>query len=148
MNVNNPITKHRQAAIERALTTGDKTIHQIAAEICIHVDGARRHMFLLIELGKVHIKRYVPSSADNNYQIALYRLGAGRNAKKPPQQTSAQRQVTLRKRILADDDKRALRNARRRAKRRIEAATARPSTWASALFGAARVRERVFGSCV
>lgn len=141
MNAANPITMHRMAAVERALTTGDKTIHQIAAEICIHVDRARNHVFLMLELGKLHIKRYAPRAAGNHYPIAVYRLGAGRNAKKPPRRTGAQKQVTARKRTQADADKRELRNSRQRARRRVQAATSAPSTWVSALFGAARAQE-------
>lgn len=141
MNADNPITKHRIAAIERALNAGDKTIHQIAAEICIHVDRARKHVFLMLELNKLHIKRFAPCAVGNDYPVAVYRLGAGRNAKKPIARTGAQKQVAYRKRIKADAERRDLRNARRRAARSAQAAIASPSTWLSALPGAARTRD-------
>jgi hypothetical protein len=140
MTAINSITLHRIAAIERALTAGDKTLHQITAEIHIHVDRARKHVFLMLELGKLHIRRFAPFALDNDYPIAVYRLGAGRNAKKPAPRTGAQKQAKARKRTQADADKRELRNSRKRARRRIQAATSAPSTWMSALPGASRTQ--------
>lgn len=108
-------------------------------EIALLAAGSELHtrdmLRAAVERKEFSIPKYAPSPVNGNFE-ALYKLGAGRNAKKPRARTSAERCREWRRK--QDPIEREFRAKRYELNRRIKAGV-RPDPLAAALFGSAAV---------
>ncbi len=128
-----PAAKRRIAAILLALASGPLNTSQVAGRIALCAARTHDYMTELVSAGLIHIARWAPRSTGRQHPIEIYKLGAGRNARKPTRQTGAQRQAAMRKRVNADQDRRDLALDRQRTWKRTKRASKKPQSWLSAL---------------
>jgi|GEM_PF-4958780 len=128
-----PLAARRIAMILAALEAGPLTVHALSVKVSLHYDRTREYVFDLAAQHLVHIKAWKPLPTGRQHPVAVYVLGAGKDAKKPKRMTGAQRQAAMRKRIFADQERRELYLARGRAMKRVKRAISKPQTWISAL---------------
>ncbi|MGK5049503.1 hypothetical protein ACQ4WP_26945 [Janthinobacterium sp. GB4P2] len=141
MTPTHPMTVRRTAAITAALRDQALTIRDLAARVFLEYEQTRRYVAHLHADGTVHIARWTVQTAGRETRLAVYKLGAGRDAPRPARLTGTQRQANHILRIRDDADLYDRHKARSRA-RKLKPAR---DPMVSALFGAARVQEVAHG---
>lgn len=91
------------AAFLKAMLSGPMTKRQLADTTGIYYDTILGLIATLERENVVHICGWLPDSM-GRYQTAIYTLGGGKDAEKPPKQTPAMRSAAYKRRRKAKND--------------------------------------------
>ncbi len=139
MNANDLRRERRCEAILAALADGPLMIQSIADAVGMCYERTRDYLLTMSAAGEIHLVRWKPAPTGRQHPQPIFKVGKGKNARKPKRKTSAERQRDMRARIMANDERRDVFLAKNRAAKRVKRFLAVPNSWFGALPGAREV---------
>lgn len=139
MTLDHPMSERRVAAIITVLCDQALTVRDLAVQVFLSPEQARRYVVQLHASGVLRIARWATQSSGRATRLPVYAYkdGAGRDAKRPAQLSGAQRQARHIARVRSDADRYDTHKARNRA-RKLKPAR---DPLVAAMFGAAGAQE-------